>query len=102
MKLRCKKILALLLSIVLVLLMGTMHISLASHVIEHAHHTGTTHSTGICAWMCMAAQSISADSPTLKQAFLPMGLAEEPVFSSIIDQYTFLLPSRGPPFYPAL
>ncbi|MGD9851890.1 MAG: hypothetical protein AB7T38_11530 [Nitrospirales bacterium] len=91
------KSLALLLSLVLVLLMGTMHIGMASHVVDHAHHTGTTHSTGICAWMCMAAQSLSADSPAFNQAFLPMGFSEEPTSSSIPGQHAFLLPSRGPP-----
>lgn len=91
------KLLALLLSGIMVVLMGTMHVSMASHVVDHAHHNGTTHSTGICAWMCTAAQSISADFHTLNQAFLPMGVQEETAPASVVGQGTFLLPSRAPP-----
>ncbi len=91
------KSLAVLLGLVMVILMGTMHVSLASHVIDHVHHTGMTHSTGVCAWMCMAAQSISTDPHTFNQTFLPMGKAEVPAPSSMMGQRTFLLPSRAPP-----
>ena len=91
------KSLALLLSILMVFLMGTMHVSMASHVVDHAHHSGTTHSTGVCAWMCMAAQSISADSPSLNQAFHPLGFTKEPALFFIVSQPAFLLPSRAPP-----
>lgn len=91
------KSLALLLSVVLVLLMGTMQISMASHAIDHEHHTGTTHSTGICAWMCTAAQSVSTDTPVLTQRFLPLEFIEEPIFSSIVGQLKLPFLSRGPP-----
>jgi len=91
------KSLAFLLSVVLVLLMGTMQVNMASHAVDHEHHNGTTHSTSICAWMCMAAQSVSTDAPTFTQKFLPLGFVEGPTFSSIVGQLRLLFLSRGPP-----
>ena len=70
---------------------------MASHAIEHQHHSAQSHTTGICAWMCTAAQSISTDyqvfSPTIDQLDI---LPHFPI-SSTPSPWLIFLPSRGPP-----
>jgi hypothetical protein len=74
---RIKEYITFLLCIVLMLILSSMPLSLASHSIDHHHHhhSAQTHTTGICAWMCTAAQTISTDSqifsPNFSLLFLP-------------------------------
>ena len=90
--------LAIFLSLIMVLLMGTMNMGMAAHAVDHDHHTGTTHSTGICAWMCTAAQSVSFDSPTFMPEPILVGVFQETPSTLTTPHRTLLIPSRGPPF----
>jgi hypothetical protein len=93
-----RKSLAVALSLMLFLIMGTMHRSYASHLTQHTHHhTPATHSTGVCSWMCAAAQTISGDAHIIPHSFQLIALMEWtlPKFSPLIA-FTFL-PTRAPP-----
>ncbi len=93
-----RKSLTVVLILMLFLIMGSMHRTYASHIAKHAHHhTSATHSTGICSWMCAAAQTINGDGPVIVHSFHVLGLVEEspPEFPALLS-YSFL-PSRAPP-----
>jgi hypothetical protein len=93
-----QKSLAIAFSLILVLIMGTMHRSYASHLTQHTHHhTPTTHSTGVCSWMCAAAQTIAGDNHVISHNFQLLALMEWtlPEFPSLISAY--FLPTRAPP-----
>jgi len=89
---------ALSLSFALLLLMGTMPLNVGSHAVEHQHHSAQTHTTGICAWMCAAAQSMTSDSHVYSfQLSLLDILQTFPISSHFTLPQTFL-PSRAPPY----
>ncbi len=93
-----KKSLALTLSLMLLFIMGTMHRSYASHITQHTHHhTPATHSTGVCSWMCAAAQTISGDAQVIPHSFQLVAFIEWtlPKFPSLISP--LFLPTRAPP-----
>jgi hypothetical protein len=93
-----RKSLAVALSLMLILIMGTMHRSYASHLTQHTHHhTPATHSTGVCSWMCAAAQTISGDAPIISHSFQLIALMEWtlPEFPPLIA--CLFLPTRAPP-----
>ncbi|MDH4361395.1 MAG: hypothetical protein OEW33_11750 [Nitrospirota bacterium] len=82
----------------LLLIMGSMHRSYASHITEHTHHhTAATHSTGVCSWMCAAAQTISGDDHDISHSFQLVSLMEWtlPEFPSLIS--VRFLSTRAPP-----
>lgn len=84
--------------LMLFLIMGSMHRTYASHITEHAHHhTPTTHSTGVCSWMCAAAQTISGDNLDISPSFLFLAIIECPLptVPSLIS--TQFLSTRAPP-----
>lgn len=93
-----RKSLAIVLSLMLVLILSTMHRSYASHITQHTHHhTPATHSTGVCSWMCAAAQTISEDVQEIPHNFQILALPERslPESPSLIPS-TFLQ-TRAPP-----
>jgi len=93
-----QKSLAVALSVMLILIMGTMHRSYASHVTQHTqHHTPATHSTGVCSWMCAAAQTISGDAHVISPSFQLIALLEGtlPEFPPLIAP--LFLSTRAPP-----
>ncbi len=92
-----QKSLAVALSLMLIIIMGTMHRTYASHITQHTHHTAATHSTEVCSWMCAAAQTISGETPFLWHR--PQILA---IFEWIVPKFPALtpvnfLPTRAPP-----
>ncbi len=93
-----RKSLTVVLIIMLFLIMGSMHLTYASQITEHTHHhTPATHSTGVCSWMCAAAQTISGDNQDISPSFHLLALMEQafPEFPSFFSS-TFL-PTRAPP-----
>jgi hypothetical protein len=94
---RFKQPIALSLGIVLMLALGSMPLSLASHSIDHHHHSAQTHTTGICAWMCTAAQTISTDSQILSPSFSLLEIIQPSPISSILAPPQVFLPARAPP-----
>ncbi len=89
---------ALTLTIMLILVMGLMELSMASHAIDHQHHSAQTHTTGICAWMCAAAHTISTDSQIFAPHVTRLEIVQSSPFSSIISHTQLFLPARAPPF----
>jgi hypothetical protein len=86
------------LSIALLLMMGSMPLNVGSHSVEHQHHSAQTHTTGICAWMCAAAQSITSDSQVLSHSFSLLDILQSLPFSSLSTLTQTFLPSRAPPY----
>jgi|GEM_PF-1091647 len=95
---RFKQYITLLLCMVLMLMLSMMPLSLASHSIDHHHHSAQTHTTGICAWMCTAAQTISTDSQILSPNFLLLEIIPSSSHFSVPVPPQFFFPSRAPPF----
>ena len=94
---RIKEYITFLLCIVLMLMLGSMPLSLASHSIDHHHHSAQTHTTGICAWMCTAAQTISTDSQIFSPNFSLLEIVPSLPLSSVHVPPQFFFPSRAPP-----
>ena len=94
---RFKQYITLWLCIVLMLMLGSMPLSLASHSIDHHHHSAQTHTTGICAWMCTAAQSITTDSQILSPNSLLLEIIPSSRFSSVSVSPKISFPARPPP-----
>jgi fumarate reductase subunit D len=86
------------LSIVLMFMLGSMPLSLASHSIDHHHHSAQTHTTGICAWMCTAAQTISTDSQILSANFSLLEIIPTSGFSPVGVPPKIFFPARAPPY----
>lgn len=59
---------SLLLLAVILMLGGAMSASVAHDLQHAAHHTATSHSTGICAWMCAAGGVAQQSWPSLEHA----------------------------------
>lgn len=54
------KSIALTLAVAIVLMLGaTTGIAFAHEVQHAAHHTGSMHATGVCAWMCATAGAVT-------------------------------------------
>jgi len=94
---RFKQLIALSLGIVLMLIMSLMPLSIASHSLDHHNHSAQTHTTGICAWMCTAAQTISTDSQILSPDFSLLEIIQPSPLSSILTPPQVFLPARAPP-----
>jgi hypothetical protein len=92
------KAFSLALSFTLILMMGSMQLNVGSHSVEHQHHSAQTHTTGICAWMCAAAQTISSDTHVLSHRFSLLDILQSLPFSSHSTFTQTFLPSRAPPY----
>ena len=93
-----RKSLTIVFILMLFLIMGSMHRTYASHITDHTHHhTPTTHSTGVCSWMCAAAQTISGDNLDISPSFQLLTIIEWPFppVPSLIS--THFLSTRAPP-----
>lgn len=81
----------------LVLLSGVVYPQLAGHAAKHAHHNAATHTTALCSWLCIAADSVA--SPYVE--FSPAERAV-PMLRALFEAGTYLLafplpPVRAPP-----
>jgi choline-glycine betaine transporter len=92
------KAFALSLSLAISLMMGSMQLNIGSHSVEHQHHSAKTHTTGICAWMCAAAQSITSDSQVISPHVALLDILKSLPFSSHSSLPQTFLPSRAPPY----
>lgn len=81
----------------LVLVNGFMAAPSVVHAERHGNHQAGTHSTGLCAWLCVAGQGIEASSVDVESTF---SLVER-VVPRCDDQYARPCASfifvRGPP-----
>lgn len=89
---------ALVLAVAVLLMLGTTTGGAFAHEIQHAaHHSGGMHGTGICAWMCATAGSVTS------VAVLPAAItgAEEaaPIFPGTFHSFESFsrLQARAPP-----
>lgn len=92
-----QKTLAVFLILILGLVIGTMHQNYASHLVQHTHHSPVTHSTGICSWMCAAAQTISGDAQVMSHHFQPVAFIEWALPELTPHISSLFLPTRAPP-----
>jgi len=95
---RLKLSIALSLCLVLIFMMGSMPLSLASHSLDHHHHSAQTHTTGICAWMCTATQTISTETHIFPPTFSLLEILSSFRLSSLRSLSQPFLSSRAPPF----
>ena len=89
---------ALTLAVAIVLMLGaTTGISFAHEIQHAAHHTGSMHATGVCAWMCATAGAVA----TTAHHVTAVTLNEEtalPFLSSLRSCESFsTLQARAPP-----
>ena len=83
----------------ILLVNSLMAVPSVGHAQHHANHQGTTHSTGICAWLCAAGQGIESSSVV---ATFTLQLIERVVVShmdAILTPATFSHFLRGPPVF---
>lgn len=81
----------------LILMNGLLAAPGVAHAEHHASHTATTHSTGLCAWQCVAAQGIEASSvcPKSTRQLIHLVASESAIqFQRLFSSLLFL---RGPP-----
>lgn len=97
---RFKQHITLALSIALLFIMSAMPLSVASHSVDHHHHSAQTHTTGICAWMCAAAQTISTDSQIFSADVFLLAILDPLPIASISTLSQVFLPARAPPSLP--
>lgn len=81
----------------LVLMNGFLAVPAVAHADHHAKHDAGTHSTGLCAWQCIAGQSIDTTEVYLASSLQFIEMVE----SSQVDLVRSIPPvrllSRGPP-----
>ncbi len=70
---------------------------MALHAIDHQHHSSQTHTTGICAWMCTAAQALSTEAQVFSPEISPLDILQPLSPSLIKAPRQIFLPSRAPP-----
>jgi hypothetical protein len=92
-----KQAIALSLGIVLIFIMSSMPLGIASHSLDHHHHSAQTHTTGICAWMCAAAHTISTDSQVSSPDVSLLAILHPLPMASILTPPQVFLPARAPP-----
>lgn len=81
----------------LVLLSGVVYPQLTAHAAKHAHHNAATHTTALCSWVCVAADSIA--SATVDVAPVEPAMAiDRPSPQARTVLFDFLQPPvRAPP-----
>jgi len=94
---RIKQLITILLLTSVVVMMTLVPLSMASHSIDHHHHSAGTHTTGICAWMCTAAQTISTDSQIFSPNISRLEILEIQPISTSASSLPPFLPTRAPP-----
>jgi len=83
-----------------VLLMnGLMAAPSVGHAQHHADHQGTTHSTGICAWLCAAGEGVESSSVFLHSTVQLVARVVVLHNETILDPETFSHFLRGPPAF---
>jgi hypothetical protein len=94
---RLIKMTACVLMLGILLVLGATTGSAVAHEIQHAHHTAAMHSTGVCAWMCTSASTITTTA-VLPSAVAP--IEDLPIPQSLrSSSILFLnrLQARAPP-----
>jgi len=97
---RFKQHIALSLGIALLFIMSSMPLSIASHSLDHHHHSAQTHTTGICAWMCAAAQTITTDSQILSPDVSLLAIFHPLPMASMPTPPQVFFSARAPPSLP--
>lgn len=80
-----------------VLVNGFMVAPGVSHPEHHEDHQATTHSTGICAWLCAAGQGIESASVGLSPQLQPIERTTAASVGPFLFQISFRSHFRGPP-----
>jgi hypothetical protein len=81
----------------LVLVNGFLAVPAVAHADHHAKHEAGAHSTGLCAWQCIAGQSIDATTVLLVSTPQSIETAEPYRTDCVQSIFSVRLFSRGPP-----
>jgi hypothetical protein len=94
---RLTKTTATILVLGILLLLGATTGSAVAHEIQHAHHTAAMHSTGVCAWMCVSANTTFTASVLPSVILLVQDLPTLPDLLPHAAHSSDLLQARAPP-----
>jgi hypothetical protein len=81
----------------LVLVNGFLAVPAVAHADHHAKHEAGTHSTGLCAWQCIAGQTAEAASPANLLLVAVSSPAFHPEYCALRKPFIVFSASRGPP-----
>jgi hypothetical protein len=93
----CRHSLAWCFSITLLVSGGFLSVQAAQHTLHHVHHSANLHLTGLCAWMCAAAQATAVAPPVAAPDRRAAVVAESPVPQAPSAAALRAFDSRGPP-----
>lgn len=86
---------ALLLCIVLV--NGSMAAPSVGHAEHHAHHQATTHSSGMCAWLCAAGDNVESSVVQFTSSLQLWERVGSSPFHAVLSVVSLQYFFRGPP-----
>lgn len=81
----------------LVLVNGLLAVPVVAHADHHAKHEAGTHSTGLCAWQCVAGQSIDTAAVHLTSSLKLIEMVESYETALALSAPPASCLSRGPP-----
>ena len=81
----------------LVLVNGFMASPSVGHAQHHADHQAGTHTTGICAWLCVAGVGIESSAVQLASALQLLERVSIPSFDVVVSVVSLPYFFRGPP-----
>jgi hypothetical protein len=85
--------------IAVLVMFGATTGSAVAHDILHAHHTAAMHGTGVCAWMCVSAGTVTT-APVLLSVVRPVEfLSLSPTLYPVSVWTLPRLHTRAPPFH---
>ena len=84
----------------LVLVNGFLAVPAVAHADHHAKHEAGTHSTGLCAWQCIAGQT-AEDAAPLSLLVVAVSLSVQPAeYRAACKPFVVVSVSRAPPVDP--
>lgn len=81
----------------LILVNGFLAVPAIVHADHHAKHEAGTHSTGLCAWQCVAGQTSEDVAPLSLHVVTMTSFVYHPEFSAFYKPFVVVSASRGPP-----
>ena len=81
----------------LVLVNGLMAAPSVGHAQHHADHQGTTHSTGLCAWLCAGGVGIESSVVQFVSELQLLEWGNIPSFDVVLNVVSLPYFFRGPP-----
>lgn len=83
----------------LVLMNGFLAVPAVAHADHHAKHDAGTHSTGLCAWQCIAGQSIDTAAVVFSSSLQFVELVDTQQIDGVASAQPVSRFLRGPPAF---